>query len=124
MGQTTSGQDRSPRLLLRKKNMIVKLDQFLKSVTAWLNIQLPKVSAETLQWLTAIVLHCATIPTLLALMTGLSDRTPNIDIVMFTWAGLVLLFSRAVVLKDTLNTVTIGVGFVVQAVIMAMILFK
>ena len=124
MGQTTSGQDRSPRLLLRKKNMIVKLDQFLKNVTAWLNIQLPKVSAETLQWLAAIVLHCATIPTLLALMTGLSDRTPNLDIVMFTWAGLVLLFSRAVVLKDTLNTVTIGVGFVVQAVIMAMILFK
>jgi hypothetical protein len=124
MGQTTGGQDRSPYLLFRKQNMIVKLDQFLKSVTAWLNIQLPKVSAETLQWLTAIVLHCATIPTLLALMTGLSDRTPNIDIVMFTWAGLVLLFSRAVVLKDTLNTVTIGVGFVVQAVIMAMILFK
>jgi len=124
MGQTPGGQDRSPRLLLRKQNMIVKLDQFLKSVTAWLNIQLPKVSAETLQWLTAIVLHCATIPTLLALMTGLSDRTPNLDIVMFTWAGLVLLFSRAVVLKDTLNTVTIGVGFVVQAVIMAMILFK
>ena len=124
MGQTTGGQDRSPYLLFRKQNMIVKLDQFLKSVTAWLNIQLPKVSAETLQWLTAIVLHCATIPTLLALMTGLSDRTPNIDIVMFTWAGLVLLFSRAVVLKDTLNTVTIGVGFVVQAVIMAMILFR
>ena len=124
MGQTTSGQDRAPHFLLRKQNMIVKLDQFLKGATAWLNIQLPKVSAETLQWLTAIVLHCATIPTLLALMTGLSDRTPNIDIVMFTWAGLVLLFSRAVVLKDTLNTVTIGVGFVVQAVIMAMILFK
>jgi len=36
----------------------------------------------------------------------------------------VLLFSRAIVLKDTLNTVTIGVGFVVQAVIMAMILFR
>jgi hypothetical protein len=124
MGQTTGGQDRSPRLLLRKKNMIVKLDQFLKNVTAWLNIQLPKVSAETLQWLAAIVLHCATIPTLLALMTGLSDRTPNLDIVMFTWAGLVLLFSRAIVLRDTLNTVTIGVGFVVQAVIMAMILFR
>ena len=124
MGQTPGGQDWTPHLLFRKKNMIVKLDQFLKNVTAWLNMQLPKVSAETLQWLTAIVLHCATIPTLLALMTGLSDRTPNIDIVMFTWAGLVLLFSRAIVLKDTLNTVTIGVGFVVQAVIMAMILFR
>jgi hypothetical protein len=104
--------------------MIEKFDDFLKSVRLWLNAQLPKISAETLQWLAAIVLHCATIPTLLALMTGLSDRTPNLDMVMFTWAGLVLLFARAVVLRDSLNTVTIGVGFVVQAVFMAMILFK
>jgi hypothetical protein len=104
--------------------MIVKLDNILKSASVWLTAQLPKISAETLQWLTAIVLHCATIPTLLALMTGLSDRTPNLDMVLFTWAGLVLLFARAVVLKDSLNTITIGVGFVVQAVLMAMILFK
>jgi hypothetical protein len=40
------------------------------------------------------------------------------------WAGLVLLFVRSVVLKDALNIITIGTGFIVQAVIMAMILFK
>jgi hypothetical protein len=34
------------------------------------------------------------------------------------------LFARAVVLKDMLNIVTVGVGFITQAVIMAMILFK
>ena len=124
MGQTQGGQNWSPHLLLRKQDMIAKFDEFLKSVRLWLNAQLPKISAETLQWLAAIVLHCATIPTLLALMTGLSDRTPNLDMVLFTWAGLVLLFARAVVLRDSLNTVTIGVGFVVQAVFMAMILFK
>jgi hypothetical protein len=104
--------------------MIAKLDSILKSVSVWLTAQLPKISAETLQWLTAVVLHCATIPTLLALISGLSDRTPGLDMVLFTWAGLVLLFARAVVLKDSLNTITIGVGFVVQAVFMAMILFK
>jgi hypothetical protein len=104
--------------------MIAKLDSILKSVSVWLTAQLPKISAETLQWLTAVVLHCATIPTLLAIISGLSDRTPNLDMVLFTWAGLVLLFARAVVLKDSLNTVTIGTGFVVQAVLMAMILFK
>ena len=104
--------------------MITKLDSILTSVSVWLTAQLPKISAETLQWLTAVVLHCATIPTLLAIISGLSDRTPNLDMVLFTWAGLVLLFARAVVLKDSLNTVTIGTGFVVQAVLMAMILFK
>jgi hypothetical protein len=71
-----------------------------------------------------VVIHCATIPTLLALLTGLSDTVPNLDIVLFMWTGLVLLFARAVVLKDMLNIVTVGMGFIIQAVIMAMILFK
>jgi len=83
-----------------------------------------KITADTLGWLATIVLHCATIPSLLALMTGLSDRAPTVDIVLFIWAGLVLLFARAVLLKDQLNTVTIGIGFIAQAVIMAFILFK
>jgi hypothetical protein len=70
------------------------------------------------------VLHAATVPTTLALITGLSDRTPNLDIVLFLWSGLVLLFLRAVVLKDMLNIITIGVGFMVQAALMSLILFK
>lgn len=86
--------------------------------------RLKTLTADTLGWLAAIVLHCATIPSLLALMTGLSDRAPALDIVLFTWAGLVLLFARAIVLKDQLNTVTIGAGFIVQAVMMSFILFK
>jgi hypothetical protein len=90
----------------------------------WLEQHLPKVSAETLEWLAVILIHSATIPTLLALMTGLSDNVPNLDIVMFMWAGLVLLFFRAVVLRNLLNIITIGLGFIAQAVIMAMILFK
>jgi hypothetical protein len=91
---------------------------------AWLNHNLPRVSADTLGWLAVILIHCATIPTLLALLTGLSDNVPNLDIVLFMWAGLVLLFIRSVVLKDALNIITIGTGFIVQAVVMAMILFK
>ena len=95
-----------------------------KSVLIWLQEHLPRLSAETLQWMAALVLHAATVPTLLALMTGLSDRTPSLDIVLFMWAGLVLLFMRAVVLKDMLNIVTVGTGFIIQAVLMALILFK
>jgi hypothetical protein len=97
---------------------------FKERANAWLAENLPKVSADTLGWLAVILIHCATIPTLLALLTGLSDNVPNLDIVLFMWSGLVLLFVRSVVLKDTLNVITIGTGFIVQAVIMAMILFK
>lgn len=96
----------------------------IDSVRNFLSTTFTKISAETLGWLAAIVVHAATVPTLLALMTGLSDRTPNLDIVLFAWAGLVLMFFRAVVLKDILNIVTIGLGFIVQAVLMALILFK
>jgi len=96
----------------------------IELIRKFLSTTLTKISAETLGWLAAIVIHAATIPTLLALMTGLSDRTPNLDIVLFAWTGLVLLFFRAVVLKDLLNIITIGLGFIVQAVLMALILFK
>ena len=124
MGQTTSGQNRPTRILFREDVNMEKLDDLLKCARAWLDQQLPKVSADTLGWLAVILMHAATIPSLLALLTGLSDRTPGLDIVLGVWAGLVLLFGRAIVLKDTLNIVTIGVGFITQAVIMAVILFK
>jgi hypothetical protein len=104
--------------------MIIKLDALLNSVRAWLEQHLPKVSAETLGWLAVVVIHCATIPTLLALLTGLSDNTPSVDIVLLMWSGLVLLFGRAVILKDSLNIITIGFGFFVQAMLMALIIFK
>ena len=103
---------------------MIKLEAFLNLLRTWLEQHSPKVSAETLGWLAVIIIHSATIPTLLALLTGLSDKVPNLDIILFVWAGLSLLFARAVVLKDMLNIVTVGVGFIAQAVIMAMILFK
>ena len=96
----------------------------LQVIRDFVTNHLSRISADTLGWLAAIVLHCATIPTLLALMTGLSDRVPSLDVVAFLWAGLVLLFLRAIVLKDTLNIITIGVGFIVQAGLMALILFR
>ena len=96
----------------------------LQTIRDFLNNHLHKISADTLGWLAAIVFHCATVPTLLALMTGLSDHVPSLDVVAFLWAGLVMLFLRAIVLKDTLNIITIGLGFMVQAVLMALILFR
>ena len=96
----------------------------LQIIRDFLTNHLSKISADTLGWLAAIVLHCATVPSLLALMTGLSDHVPSLDVVAFLWAGLVLLFLRAIVLKDTLNIITVGLGFIVQASLMALILFR
>jgi hypothetical protein len=83
-----------------------------------------QVSAETLGWMAVIVLHASTLPSLLAVMSGLTDRLPGVDLVLLVWTGLTLLFIKATVQKDMLNIVTIGFGFIIQAVIMALIFFK
>ena len=61
---------------------------------------------------------------MLAVMAGLTEKMPAVDLVMFIWAGLALFFVRAAILKDMLNVVTIGFGFMIHAVIMALVLFK
>lgn len=102
----------------------IDFDKIKQIVAEFFSAHFSKISAETMGWLAAIALHAATIPTLLALLTGLTDNTPSVDIVMFMWLGLVLLFGRAVILRDLLNIITIGLGFVIQAMLMALILFK
>ena len=100
----------------------MKLD--INQIRDFVTNSLGRISADTLGWLAAILLHAATVPTMLALMTGLSDHVPSLDVVAFLWSGLVLLFLRAIVLKDMLNIITIGLGFIVQAGLMALILFR
>jgi hypothetical protein len=102
----------------------MNINSIVPAVRNFFTEHLGKISAETLGWLAVIVIHAATIPTLLALMAGLSDRAPQLDMVLFMWSGLVLMFLRAVVLKDMLNIITIGLGFIVQAVLMALLLFR
>ncbi len=106
------------------ENSKIDFDRIKLQVTEFFTTHLSKISADTMGWLAAIALHAATIPTLLALLTGLTDSTPSVDVVLFLWLGLVLLFGRAIILKDLLNISTIGLGFVIQASLMALILFK
>jgi len=82
------------------------------------------ISSETFGWLAIIVLHASTVPSLLAVMAGLTDRLPGVDLVLLVWTGLTLLFIKAAVQKDMLNVVTIGFGFIIQSVMMALIFFK
>lgn len=84
----------------------------------------PNISAETLGWLAVVLLHLSTIPTLAAILTGLTEKMPPVDLVLFSWAGLFLLFCKATIQKDILNIVTIGFGFFIQAALLALIVFK
>lgn len=101
-----------------------KIAELAEKFARFIQEKFAHISAETLGWMGNIVFHAATVPTLIALMTGLSDKTPPLDIVLLIWFGLALLFVRAALLKNMLNLITIGFGFVVQAVLMAFIFFK
>ena len=96
----------------------------INQVKTFVQTKISVISAETFGWLAAIVLHAATVPSMLAVMAGLTDRLPGVDLVLLVWTGLTLLFVKATVQKDMLNVVTIGLGFIVQAVMMALIFFK
>jgi hypothetical protein len=57
-------------------------------------------------------------------MNGLTDVMLPIDIVLLVWTAVVLLFVKAAIQRDLLNMITIGLGFFVQAALMALIFFK
>ncbi len=103
---------------------MIPLQFDLQKVKTFVSEKFSHISAETLGWLAVLVLHAATIPSLLAVMAGLTDRLPGVDLVLLVWSGLTLLFVKAAVQKDMLNLVTIGFGFIIQAVMMALIFFK
>jgi uncharacterized protein with PQ loop repeat len=84
----------------------------------------PQISAETMGWVAVVLLHLATLPTLVAVLTGLTEKMPPVDMVLFSWLGLFLFFIKATIQKDLLNIVTIGLGFFIQASLMALIIFK
>ena len=96
------------------------LDLLVKSIKE----HAPHVSAETMGWVAVILLHLATVPTELAVLTGLTEKMPPVDMVLFSWAGLFCFFLKAAIQKDFLNIVTIGLGFFVQAAMLALIVFK
>lgn len=104
-----------------------KIKRFLigfKRFFAGFKIKLVVISSETIGWVANVILHCATLPSLLAVSMGLSDKLPGIDIVLLIWCALTLLFIKAILSKDMVNIITIGGGFIVQAVLMASIFFK
>ena len=57
----------------------IDFNRIKSSVVEFFSTHFSKISAETMGWLAAIALHAATVPTLLALLTGLTDTTPSVS---------------------------------------------
>lgn len=82
------------------------------------------ISAHTLGWVSIILLHLASIPSLLAVLMAQSDRMPPIDIMIFIWASLTTIFFKSLIEKNYLYISTNCLGFLAQTVLMGLILFK
>ena len=75
---------------------MTKPNDILKSIFTFVKTKFSKISADTLGWISNVCLHAATIPSLIALMSGLTDRPPSVDVVLMVWAALSLLFFREI----------------------------
>ena len=93
-------------------------------VYKWLQDHLGRISAHTLGWITIILLHFASIPTLVAVLMAQSDKLPPVDLMVFVWSGLLTLFFKSLIERNFLYVATICLGFVAQTLIMGLILFK
>jgi hypothetical protein len=98
--------------------------KYVNVVVEFLKEKTGKITAEMLGWLAIVVLHASTLPTYFAIMSGLTDKLPSVDIVLMIIGGLALLFAKAVIQRDILNIVTIGLGFIAQSALMVLIFFK
>ncbi len=99
-------------------------NSFIKGFNMDFKTALTKVSTETIGWIGILLCHAATVPTLLGLMFGLTDNPPPIDMVLIVWTALGMFFVKAIIQRDILNLITIGLGFIMQATLMALIFFK
>lgn len=101
-----------------------KINGTVQMMKSFFQEKFSHLSAEGIGWLAIVLVHCATIPSVLSLILGMSDKLPSLDVVMFAWGGLLLMFIKSLIAKDTLNVITIGFGFFVQAFLLALVVFK
>ena len=97
---------------------------FLETTYNWIVDHIPRLSADALGWIAIILCHFAAVPTLIAVLLGQSDKLPPVDIMIFIWAALVLMFVKALINNKRLYVATIAMGFAAQTVLMGLILFK
>lgn len=105
-------------------SVMQRISTFVNHFRVNLADKISHLSAEGVGWLGIVFIHCATIPSILALIFAVSNKLPPLDVVLFMWIGLLLFFLRALIKKDILNVVTIGVGFFIQAALLALVVFK
>jgi len=79
--------------------------------------------AEIGGWVGMVLIHGATIPTSISVIMGWSSDLPPLNMVLMIWAGLALFFLRAIARIDWLYLVSNAIGFILNSVLLAIIVF-
>ena len=103
------------------KEMVVN---FVNKLWVEFKSSIRQVSIDGIGWTGLIALHAVTIPSLFGLMTGLTDNTPPIDMVIILWAAMGLFYIKAILERNVVSLVIIGLGFIMQSILMALVFFK
>lgn len=107
-----------------KSLILSKIGHAPETIYVFLRDHLGRISAHTLGWITIILLHFASIPTLLAVLMAQSDKLPPVDLMVFVWSALITMFFKSLIERNFLYLATICLGFAAQTLIMGLILFK
>ena len=107
-----------------KREILKLISQTPRWIWYFLRDHLGRITGNTLGWITIILLHLASVPTLLAVLLAQSDKLPPVDLMIFIWAALITMFFKALIERNFLYVATICMGFCAQTVIMSLILFK
>ena len=107
-----------------KFDIISQLTNLPKAIYSFVKDHMGIATAHMLGWLSILLLNCASIPTLLSVLLGHSDKLPPVDLMVFIWVALITLFFKSLIQRNYLNVATICLGFSAQTILMGFILFK
>lgn len=75
-------------------------------------------------WLGLALIHGSTLPTILgSLQSGITPDLPA-SLVIMVWSGLALFLINAILTKNWLYTVSNGIGFAAQSIMMLLVVIK
>lgn len=100
-----------------------KAQQLLEDFVNYCGRNFSQGTANFFEWCALVLLHLAFVPTYLSMMQSEIYVMPPLDVCLFVWVALLILLLRAAVLRNMLNIMTLGLGFVVQLVLVAFVFF-
>lgn len=78
---------------------------------------------EAAGWIGMILVQCATVPTAVSNIMGWSHQLPPLSMVLLVWSGLMFYFIRAFAQRDVLYMTSNGIGFVLNTILLALIVY-